>query len=117
MVKQYCMATTIAAIALAATPPTDDELRGLIATTSDVPPDRYDACMAELKQMLPDLAGMVEVMTACAGGVRPTAREIETAMAGSMWKDDDLKTATVNLRVVDEDENEVANANVTRKLD
>jgi hypothetical protein len=78
---------------------------------SDVPEDRLDECLHELKQGVEPLRLIVQL-----AGLT-TAQEVAEMITGAEWVDDDKKQGSFNATVVDEDGNELASANVRVKLD
>lgn len=99
MKNHYAMATALAAWAMTPRDVTDEELRGILTSASDVPEDRLDACFAEMKQALEPTRQMVELITAMAGP--QTARQLEEVFGESMWIDDDKGTAKYGVQVID----------------
>ncbi len=112
--KSYAMNDVGALIALAATPPTLDEIRGFILQASDVPVERVDACAAEAIQMVEALRGLPTVMAALGNEI--TLATVAQVMGDSWWVDDCAKTVSLSLTVVDDEGGELHHSRSRGKL-
>lgn len=112
---EYDVADAMAAMIVAPENTDDAKLKDILSMSSDIPADRLDFALGELKQSLPQLR-MMSSLNAMINGIDLTAREVRTMLAGAKWVDDDKGESTMSIRAVDGDGNEVVSATIRHRI-
>jgi hypothetical protein len=94
---------------------TDADLKGILCAGSNIPANKLDFALSELKQGL-DQVRMVLSLQALAFGRQLTVDEASAVIAGAEWIDDDKGIADFNIHAVDEAGDEIASASVRTRL-
>lgn len=114
---RYDVGIAIANMAVAEEDTSDQELKGILAAGSDIPEDRLDFALNELKQGLPTIR-MLMLAFEFANGRPPSIQEIaEDILQSATWVDDEKKNFHVETQVIDENGETVATAEANIRLD
>lgn len=107
---------------LAMTPPgtPDGELKAIMVSATDIPVDRIDACLAELKtsDMVNNLRGLAMLYRLSTGN-EPTVEVLHGTFQGAVWNDDNEGHTTYKIKVVpaDGEEGPTTEINVKTEYD
>jgi hypothetical protein len=104
MFKSYDVVDAAALFALTPMGTSDEELKAILIAATDIPADRIDACLDELKPsgMIDHLRGLAMLLK-LATGEDATPEALKQTFQGAVWNDDGENTSTYKVKIVDDD--------------